>query len=373
MHLRKHQKRFLDEMPSKALLCWEMRTGKSLPASIWAERRGGNSIIVCPKQLVKDWQKLSPISIVYSKENFKKNWREIKNPTSLIIDEAHTFGSSLFTKKRSQLSTAMYYFIKENPLMGVLLLTATPIRNDPSSLHTLLCFIGKFIPWEQWRSRFYTLEQRPYIPRPAYFPKSGWQKDIRNVLEEHADIVSLKDCIEYMPKINKEIARIKSPKFIRDDEYHWTKEHLNEQTNKIQYIKTLGYRKIIIVCHYTAQIDEFKKSLSSERQVFVLDGRTKNAEEVKRQAQESDECYFIVQASMGFGFDGYMFGALVFSSMSHRSLDHTQMLGRLTNVDNPVPQFIYYLIGGRWDKRIYDSIMLNEDFNPHSKKYDEST
>lgn len=366
MILRKHQKRILELNPDKALLCWEMRTGKSLPASIWTNQRGNNGIIVCPKQLKKDWEKLNPEAYVLSKEEFKKKWTDIVNPTSLVIDEAHTFGSALFTKQRSQLSTAMYNFIKQNPQLPVLLLTATPIRNDPSSLHTLLCFIGLYIPWPKWRDRFYSLESRPYMPRMAYFPKQGWQKDIKTILEKYADIVSLKDCVDYLPEVTKEIVKIKSPKFIKDDEYHWTKEHLNEQTNKADYIKTLGYRKIIVVCHYTAQIDELKKTLSKEREVFVLDGRTKNADEVKKQAQESDECYFIVQASMGFGFDGYMFGALVFVSMSHKSLDHTQMLGRLTNIDEPKPQFFYYLIGGRWDKRIYDSILLNEDFNPHS-------
>jgi len=367
MILRKHQERILNEDPDKVLLCWEMRTGKSLPASVMTKRSGNNGIIVCPKQLKKDWEASNPEAKVYSKEEFKKNWREIKNPTSLVVDEAHTFGSALFTKNRSQLSTAMYEFIRKYPRLKVWLLTATPIRNDPSSLHTLLCFIGVYIPWNKWRDRFYVLERKPFLPRPAYFPKKGWQKDIKTVLEKYSDIVSLRDCVEYLPPVTKEVVKIPTPKFKRDPaiEYHWTQEHLHEQSKKVDYIKTLGYRKIIVVCHYTVQIDEFTKKLGTERQVFVLDGRTKNADQVKKDAQEADECYFIVQASMGFGFDGYMFGALVFASMSHKALDHTQMLGRLTNIDDPKPQFFYYLIGGRWDKRIYDSIILNQDFNPH--------
>jgi superfamily II DNA or RNA helicase len=370
MILRKHQQRILDENPDRAILCWSMRTGKSLPASIWLKQRGDNGIVVCPKGNKKDWLDMCPFATVYTKEEFKKHWKEIKKPTALVIDEAHYFYSKLFTKGRSQLATAMYNFLRNNPNLPVWQLTATPIRNDPSSLHTALCFHGKYIDWNAWRNRFYTLEMKPYLKFPAYFPKKGWQKDIRTVLEKYADIVSLKDCVDYLPPEINEIVKVKSPKFIKDIDYHWTKEHLNEQTNKIEYIRKLGYAKVIISCHYTAQIDELQKTLSKDREVFVLDGRTKNHDEVKRQAQESPECYLIVQGSMGFGFNGYMFDCLVFTSMSHKSLDHTQMRGRLVNVDDPKPMLYYYLIGGKWDKRIYDTILANEDFNPH--KYEDA-
>jgi superfamily II DNA or RNA helicase len=365
--LRKHQQRFIDSNPNKALLCWEMRTGKSLPATMWGQLRSDNCIVVCPKQLVNDWKTLAPFATVFSKEQFKKNWKTIKKPSALIVDECHTFASPLFTKNRSQLATAMYSFVKDNPEMGVLLLSATPIRNDPSSLHTLLCYIGVYIPWKDWRDVFYELQYRPYLPRPAYFPKSNWRITIRTVLEKYADIVSLKDCVDYLPPVTSEIVKIDTPKYIRptDEEYRWTNEHQHEQINKAEYIKSLGYRKIIIACHYTFQIDELKKILEKERPVFVLDGRTKDPDLVKKQAKEADECYWILQSSMGFGLDAWMFGALVFASMSHTALHHTQMTGRMTSVDYPKPIFMYYLIGGIWDKRIYDSIIKNQDFNPH--------
>ncbi len=367
MKLRPHQKRFLDADPDKALLCWEMRTGKSLPASLWGDRRGSGGVVVCPKQLVKDWKKLCPKSRVMSKEEFKKRADSIGTVPFLIVDEAHAFGSALFTRKRSQLASAMYEFIRSNPDLPVLLLTATPIRNDPSSLHTLLCFIGVFIPWKEWRQEFYDLKRMPFLQFPAYFPKPDWRIRIRRYLEENADIVSLRDCVDSLPPVTSFVEKIRTPAFARDPfaEPRWTDEHQHEQTGKAPFIRSLGYRKVIVACHYTAQIDALAAELGKEREVFVLDGRTKRPDEVKRLAQEADECYFIVQASMGFGWDGWMFGALVFASMSHKALDHTQMLGRMTSVDNPKPIFNYYLIGGKWDRRIYDSVILNKDFNPH--------
>ncbi len=72
MKLRKHQKEFLDKNPDRALLAWEMRVGKSLPASIWSNHpsRNSNPIVVCPKQLKSSWQKEAPHATVYTKEEF---------------------------------------------------------------------------------------------------------------------------------------------------------------------------------------------------------------------------------------------------------------------------------------------------------------
>ena len=372
MKLRKHQQRFLDENPDKAMLCWAMRTGKSLPASIWLSRRDKNAYVVCPKQLVKDWEKLTPFATVWSKETFKKRYKEIKNPSGIVIDESHTFASNLFMGKRSQLASSLYLFVKENPKMPILLLSATMIRNDPSSLHTQLCYIGKYIDWNKWRNHFYSLEKRPYLPRPAWLPKKGWQIEARKVLEKHADIVALSDCVDYLPPVTDEVVKIKNKP---EKGEHWAEEHQSEQQGKSKFIKSLGYQKIIVVAHYTAQIDDLAKKLGSEREVFILDGRTKDPTTIIKAAQNSPECYFIVQASMGVGFDGYMFDCLVFASMSHKALDHTQMKGRLTNLEQPKPQMFYYLISSanKWDKRIYDSVMMNKNFNPHIYRDDLTT
>ncbi len=369
MKLRKHQKEFLDKNPDRALLAWEMRVGKSLPASIWSNHpsRNSNPIVVCPKQLKSSWQKEAPHATVYTKEEFKKYNTTIKYPSCLVIDEAHMTASPLFTKGRSQLATIIYEFIRKHPKLHVLLLTATPIRNDPSSLHTLLCYIGVYIPWKDWRNEFYSLESRPFLRFPAYFPKVTWRITIRKYLEKYADIVSLRDCVTDLPPEIIEIVKVKTPKYVPkvDEITRWTDEHQHEQINKADAIKKLGYRKLIIACNYTEQIKSLEKELSKDKPVFVLNGQTKNPDEVKRQAQEADDCYFIVQADMGIGFDGYMFPALVFASMSHKSVSHTQMKGRLRSVEDLHPVIYYYLIGGVWDQRIYNSIIKNQDFNPH--------
>lgn len=374
MKLYPYQAQFVDDNPDRAILAWEMRVGKSLPTSIWIDRkeRSGNTYIITPKQNVSDWKAFKTKAQVLSKEQFKKIAQTIKNPTAIVVDEAHYFASGLFVKGRSQLSSALYTLIKNNPECHVLLLTATPIRQNAWSLHTLLCYIGVYYDWKIWRSEFFELQKLPFLRFPAWMPRKDWRINIRKYLEKHCNIISLKDVVEYLPPAETKVITIKQSKYVRpiDEVVTWTHEHQHEQKGKVEEILKLGYKKLIVVCHYTQQIDEMAEVLIKEKPIYVLDGRTKDATETKRQAQEAEECYFIVQASMGFAFDGYMFGAIVFASMSHSCLNHTQMVGRLRHTKFLHPVFYYYLQGGRWDKRIYDCVMSGKEFNPHHYLHD---
>lgn len=376
MELRPHQQRFIKQNPDYALLVWEMRTGKSIPAKLWSEhpKRNKNAVVVCMKSNKKDWQKLCPNTHVCTKEEFKRDWRTISLPTALVIDEAHNFAAALFiTKKRSQLAESMYHFIKQNPKMHVLLLTATPLTNDPASIHTLLTYIGRYIDWKQFQQKFYTLEYKPFLPRPAWFPKKDWRIIANELIQKYADIVSLSDCVESLPPVEDIVISTKGEphNYAEDEDYHWTKDHKAEQVNKLKNIEEIGdgFRKVILVCHYTEQIDYLADKLKNKKPVFVLDGRTKDQSQTIIDAQASPDAYFIVQAKIGMGWDGYMFGCLVFVSMGHRVLDSEQMRGRLVSVDHPKPNIFYYLLceGNSWDRAIYESVVLNGlDFSLHN-------
>lgn len=362
LKLLPHQKRVLQENPRKALLVHEMRTGKSIIGAKWIDNqcRSGNTYIICLKGNKKEWERYGTKAKVITKEEFKK--MDIKNPTAIVVDEAHYFGSPVFLRKRSQLSEKLYKLVKEYPDCDVLLLTATPIRQDAWSLHSLLCYIGVYYDWKKWRETFFELKTMPYMRFPAWFPKADWREKLKPIRDKHCDIVSLHDIVKDLPLPEERIIKIKNKAVVGE---RWTDEHKEEQKGKLQEILNLGYKKLIVVCFYTEQIDELAKELSKEKTVYILDGRTKNADEVKTNAQLADECYFIVQASMGFGFNGYMFGAIVFASMMHSIVDYIQMTGRQRHLQHIItPQFIF-LIGGKWDARILASLKNNEDFSPH--------
>lgn len=364
-----HQARVIKENPKRAILAHEMRTGKSLIGAAWIDNptQGNNTYIITPKQNRDDWKKMGTRAKVLTKEEFKKYRPMMIKPTAIVVDEAHYFACALFTRKRSQLAEALYSLVKENPDMHVLLLTATPIRQDAWSLHTLLCYIGVYYDWEQWRKDFFELTRLPFLAWPIYVPRPDWRIKIRSYLEKHCDIVSLKDIVENLPERTTEVIKVKSTPYKRpeDEVVNWMHEHQHEQIAKASVIADLGYKKLLIACHYTAQIDSLAEKLGKEKPVFILDGRTKDAAAVKKAAQEAEECYFIVQASMLFAFDGYMFGALVFASMSHSCVHHTQALGRQRHLEHLQPVTTIYYIGGRWDKRIFDTVMSGRDFDPH--------
>jgi SNF2 family DNA or RNA helicase len=267
------------------------------------------------------------------------------------------------------MAESLFNFIKKHPGIHVLLLTGTPLSNDPASLHTLMTYIGKYADWKLYRESYYELKHMPFLAYPAWFPKKDWRAKANITIQKHADVVAFADCVDSVPPETFEVVKTKAGKYeyAEDEDEHWTKDHQAEQYNKLAEIKQIGYgyRKVVLVCHYTAQIDELAKKLASQKPVFVLDGRTKDAHQTTKDAQAAEDCYFIVQAKMGMGWDGYMFGAMVLVSLAHRQIDYTQMLARLTSVDFDKPRIYYVMIGGTWDKRIYETLKSGENFNPH--------
>lgn len=371
---RPHQQRIRDLNPNRAMLVWAPRTGKSLGLQEWINDpiRVARSYIICLKKNKKEWEARCPDTVVMTKEEFRKNPDIIVDPTAIGVDECHHFHSPLFiAKKRSQLATALYTILKKYPHVHFMGLSGTPLTNDPASVHTLLVYLGKYIPWGEFQNRFYELKYMPFLPRPAYFPIKNWREPANELLKQYTDIVSLHDCADWLPPEIKEVVELKTkPKvYAEDEEYHWTKDHKHEQSEKAEKIKEIGegYRKVLVVCHYTEQIDDLARKLKLQKPVFVLDGRTKNQAAVIKEAQDSLDCFFIVQAAMGEGFDGYQMDCMVFASMDHTVRHHTQMLSRLVTLEKHLmkPTIYIYLIGGKWDRHIYESVMAGEDFNPH--------
>lgn len=369
MQLLPHQQRIVDLNPAKAILNWEMRVGKTLPASVWVDHpaQAGNTYIICKKSNKRGWQDMGTKATVLTKEEFKKVAGEIVNPTAIVVDECHHFGSALFVKPRSQLATALYTLLKKYPACHFLGLSATPVRNSPWSFHTLLCYLGVYIPWKDWRREFFELQHLPFMKFPAWMPRSDWRARMDKYVRKYTDIVALSEVVDSLPPATSRVIRIKQKPYKRpmDEVVTWVHAHRYEQTGKVKEILELGYKKVILVCKYTDQILELAEALKGEKPVFVLNGQTKDQEETIRQAQEAEECYLIVQSMMGEGWDGWSFGALVFVSMSHTYVEYVQMLGRLRHPKHLKATETLYLLGGVWDDRIYKSLLAGNDFNPH--------
>lgn len=375
MKLLKHQKDYLENRNlDKDLLAHEGGTGKTIIAVEWLKIRDtSNALVLCPKRIKLKWKEaLGGLqATIMSSEEFKK--QGFNNPTAIIVDEADEWASPLFIPKlRSQRTDKLYNLVKNNPDTPILLLTATPIRSTPNNLHTLLCFLSIYIPYKDWRNKFFTLENRPYLPRPAWLLKENWRTLIRPVLEKYAHIVLLKDCVDKeLPAVRTEIINLKntfSP--IKNEEWSpmrcFVEEHKAEQIGKVVKIKEISkeYRKVVVIAHYREQCLELFENLKKERETFLVYGGIKNQEEIIKQAQESSECYLIIQASLSAGYDLDTFSCSIFASMSYKFVDWKQQTYRMRRIHNLHPVIYYYLLGGRRDKQIYDTVMLGKDFSP---------
>ncbi len=371
MKLLAHQVKYAQGYPDKALIAHEGGTGKTVCACVWLyNNRDIKALVVCPKkvkekwkQALKDWKTKAT---VMSKEEFKKS--PVEAWTALVIDEADEFASPLFVaKSRSQLSTRLYEQVRTYPGCPILLLTATPIRSTPWNLHTLLTFMGSYIDWKVWRVEFFSLQSMPYLPRPAWLPKKDWRTRIRPFLEKYADIVLLRNCVAELPPVTEEVIKIETPKYIKAiDAKPFFDEHRWEQQNKVKDIVAIGkeYRKILVVAYYREQIADLEEQLKKDREVFAIHGGVADQETVIKQATESDECFFIVQASIGAGFDADSFSCVVFASMSYAVRDFVQMNFRVRRIHNLHPVMRYYLIAGRCDKAVLENVEKGKDFIP---------
>lgn len=369
MELLDHQQRIVGLNPTKCILNWEMRVGKSLPAAVWVDlnEQSGNTYIISKKSNKKEWEAMGSKATVLTKEEFKAVAHTIKNPTAIVVDEVHHFASALFVKPRSALATSLYNLLKEYPDCHFLGLTATPVRNSPWSFHTLLCYLGVYYPWEQWRNDFFRKEKMPFVRFPIWVPRHNWRELMDPYVQKYTDIVALKDVVHYLPPVSSRIIKIKQKPYKKpvDEIVTWHDEHKWEQQGKVKEILELGYRKVIIVCYYTYQIDELAAELKNEKPIFILDGRTKDPGKTIQEAQEASECYFIVQSGCGEGWDGYQFGAMVFCSMDHTYVSNVQMHGRQRHPKYLRDIEIIYLVGGRWDQKILTAYNNAQDFNPH--------
>lgn len=370
-----HQVKYAQGYKDKEIVCHETGTGKTVCACVWLrDGRDSNALVICPKRVINKWsdelKKWQTTATVVSKELFKKMPK--KKWSAVVVDEAADFASPLFTKGRSQLSTALYELLKayDTP---VLLLSATPIRSNPYNLHSLLCFKGHYIDWKTWRSKFFTLEYRPFMSRPAYFPVSDWRTKIRPILEKHADIVLLKDCVDVLPPVEEKTVITQSSPFKStaiEPKTRFVEEHKHEQKGKVEKILEIakGYRKVLVVAYYVDQIEELKKELSKERLTYAVHGQTKNQESILKEANTVDECFLIVEAQLGVGWDGDSFSCVVFTSMAYGVYYYTQLKGRVRRIHNLHPVVYYYLIGGKADKAVYENIKLGKDFVPSEWK-----
>ena len=387
MKLYKHQKDFLDKDPSKAMLCWDTGLGKSFISIKWLKIKGGSNLIICPKVIKQDWidnlKENNLKGTVFTKEEIKKLENNLNGFNNLIVDEALYFASPLWIPKlRSQMSEVLYTAIKNNPKMNVLLATATPLSSSPYNGHSLLTYIGRFIDFKTFRDTYFSLESPRYLKgRMTWLPKEDWRKNIRNLLfkQDNIFIASVSDIIDDVPeekhlvvdvKLAKEtketIDKVKENPDNESDMKIFIEEHkLETGKEKIKEIKNIakGFKQVLLVAKYKDTIKMLEKELSKEREVFVITGEVKDQSEVIKKANESFECYVIVQSQISSGFELPLFPTTIFVQEGYKYSDFVQMKGRNRRINHLHRNYYYYLVAGKRDKQVRKTLEAGEDLD----------
>lgn len=375
-NLYPHQLAFAQKNENKCLLAFETGCGKSRCAFIFIDKRPTiNFLVIVPKNIKKRWQQdLStncPHSLytVVTKEEFKK--LDTKPFTGVVFDEADFASAPLFKKGRSQLAEQLYNMIKQNSIHHILLLTATPYRNSPHNIHTLLTYINKAPLWSAWQDNLYHLVYRPYTPRPFYEPVKNWREKAIAYASPRIYSAKMSDIVT-VPTQHESATHIKTSllsKITADTPVGAWHERARRESGgkeKIDFIEDYvrDKSKVVIVARYKEQIKEYEAILKKSYQVYTLTGETKDQEKVIHLAENDPECILIIQADIGAGFEIPSFSYMIFANLSFSHRSYVQMKGRINRINRLKENHYFHLIGGKCDQSVYTNIIQMEtDFN----------
>jgi superfamily II DNA or RNA helicase len=388
MELYQHQKDLLDRNPKKRLLAFGTGTGKTLSALELAKKNNVNALIICPKALKPMWERkvkeYTPLQHhVLTKEEFKKQHKDLPRYEAIIADEAHHFSGMT-----SALSKSLDKYIRTHQPWCVWLLTATPFRSTPWNIYRLAQFLGREFGYNTFKHRFF-YEVR-MGPRTVPVMRPYMERDIAELVHEIGDVVALEDCADVPEQTFetellaltkqqvKGIASLEDSAFItRFTHTHCIENGLlngdgysEDQTfecNKTERILELvrENKKIAVFCRYNAQIDYYKTILEKEKyRVFVINGAVKDRDSVVQNIEATSECVVLIQAQCSEGYELPSIGVIVFASLSFSYLDYVQALGRFLRINKlKKNHYIHLVIEGGYDQDIYNCIMDKKDFD----------
>jgi superfamily II DNA or RNA helicase len=395
--LFKHQQEFLELMPEKHLLCWEMGTAKTRTAIEWSKKHGQKPLIVIPKGLVKAWQReckkwgLDSYTLV-TKERFRADAHKIPKHNAVIIDEAHYFAG------KSQMHKAMLSYIRQHDPKYIACLTGTPYMRHAWNVYRLGLILGAQKKYKTtWNYPTFDMTFFNHIrmgfrnvPVPKtdvatkqrlaqYVNAIGSTKKLSECVDvpesqeypeyveqtkEQRDAVASLDTVEPMVRYTKEQQIMGG--FVKEDAYQDEQVY---ETNKLVRLTELVNQnnKIMVVCRYRHELRHIEEEmLKLKRTVFTLSGDTVDRDSVVQAARTSDECVLLVGAQLSEGWEIPEIETMVFYSHSFSLKDYVQMKGRIQRINNLKPRcYVHLLVEDSVDKEVYSSLMNKEDFLTH--------
>jgi len=398
MSLYQHQEEFLKKKIDKGLLVWSCGTGKTMTSITWAFEKTrsiinnkGHVLIICPKALQENWAReiaksgLRLNHLIISKEQFSKNWQTLEKAYAIIIDEMHFFSGI-----KSGMSKNLSKFIKKYNVPYILGLTATPYLSTPLNVYVLGKHVGK-VGYE-WSYPYFMQEyffQVNMGGRMIPMVRKNIEEDIAERIREIADVVDIKDCIDIPDDVNvvehfkltsSQLSAIKKiPDIVPI--VRWTKTHQiaggtckGDEYNPDQYFKSdkldrlldivSENKKLLIVCRYNNEIDYIHGELINKKKVFIINGSVKDKQSVVDEANNTDDCVLLVNASCAEGYECPTFPIMVFYSIDFSMPKLVQIRGRIQRM-NAIQKCTYiYLVCEGIDTDVHECVVVKkQDFH----------
>lgn len=389
--LYKHQQSFIERLPNKCLLCWDTGTGKTIGSIMWANNHGARSLLVIvPKALKENWKRnlaehfTGSEWTVLSKEEFRRDWTHVKKFNAVIVDEAHYFSGM-----KSQMHKNLLKYFGKYDIRLVILATATPYLSTPWNIYALASLLGYRWSYGKFRAHFF--EEKYLYNRIFFKPRPNIQGEISDLVKKMGDVVHINECADIPDqtfeteffKVNKKqesqkkLVKEFNP-VVRFTKYHQIENGTlkgEEGYTEDQFFKcdktervielAENHKKIAIVCRYNLQIDLYAKELEKlNRNVYIIQGKTKNRDEVVQKIEQADNAIVLINASCSEGYELPSVGVCVFASLSFSYKDYRQMLGRFLRLNRLKKNVYLHLITEDGvDAGVYDSIKNKEDFD----------
>lgn len=429
-----HQKKVIEEDKLWTGLWFGTGGAKTRTALEMAE---SPVLVICPKQqkLDQTWEKNADkfgiiLSMdVVSKEEFRRDWEDLKAYKTVIIDEAHNvFGVTASTiqknyvkfPKTSQIFEAVRLYLLKHPPVRFYMCTATPV-SKPMHLWAIATLFGKKWDWFQFREKYYfELNKNIWVPRtksksqnPRFtsriqelkdrlaeltksFGYTGTLQDWFDVPEQvhrtvHVELTKEQEAAirwvrttEADPlvmagkirTIENGISYVKKIELVSQGVDKLSKTVDIFPSRKIDYIleRAEEFPKMLIFATYTAQIAEIASKLTQEGfKVVTLTGKTKDRKNLIMDAEASHGCIVVAQSAIAEGYELPSFPCVIYASKSYRFCHYEQSLGRVLR-SNALKKnlYIHLVTAGGSDEDCHNTILSGADFQEKVMTNDEN-
>jgi superfamily II DNA or RNA helicase len=418
MNLYNHQKELIQKNPSKWLLAHETGTGKTVTAIGLVENKPTGllhtCLIVCPKALTIQWaEKIKEFSTkdieynILSKENFKKNLKNLPKYDCVIFDEGHYFSGKKSSKKKNKkknvvkrymfnLRESALYYINKYEVRYIYLLTATPYLSTPWNVYALAEILGCKWNYIKYRDEFFFPIKmgKSKNARIIWEIRSHIEGKIAQLVNNIGNTVKIEDCVD-MPKSVFELELFELTKsqergikllddimpivrytkihqicggVLKSDGYSEEKTYESAKLDRVLQLVEQS-KKIIVVCRYNAEIEMIAQMIVG-RQVLVINGSVDDKDTIVKKANESDDCVLLINAACCEGYQLPTFNLMVFYSYDYSLKNYIQMMGRIKRIDHPQRcVYLSLIVKDTIDHDIYENVVIKkQDF--HAEIYE---